>query len=312
MQSSKLKRIYETFRGMVFQKHFLRYIEYPKMLPQLLADNLTQREALSKQNDKMDTLLSSFEKFVIDNADDLEGGAVSDGRNIATADPTKSKITSDSSTDKLATLLAAYKSGETVSEPVGFHKVSKVTNDPVLHKHTAATHFTPLVHGHKPRESRVLEDRRDDYYDDSNDYRRPPSDRKRRRLLYFDIEPHMAFDSRSTDYRTFEDTLSANLSLIDSLTTQGYSVSCYLKHIRFLVDKSKVYTAASLVRYDQAVRERADVLGESSMVYGDHELVHRFLGPENIKPKTKPNQPDSKGFSKSENRKKLPVGYCWK
>ena len=59
----------------------------------------------------------------------------------------------------------------------------------------------------------------------------------------------MAFDSRSTDFRTIEDVLSDNPSLVDS--TQGYSIICYLKHIRFLVDKSKIYTAASLIRYDQ-------------------------------------------------------------
>ena len=32
----------------------------------------------------------------------------------------------------------------------------------------------------------------------------------------------------------------------------------------------------------KAVRERADILGENTIMY--HELVHTFLGPENLKP----------------------------
>ena len=49
---------------------------------------------------------------------------------------------------------------------------------------------------------------------------------------YFDLVPHMAFDSKSTDYRTFKEVLSANLSLVVTLLTQGFSISCYLKHMR--------------------------------------------------------------------------------
>ena len=47
------------------------------------------------------------------------------------------------------------------------------------------------------------------------------------------------------------------------------------------------------------------------MLYGDHELVHRFLGPENIKPKSKTTSSESKDTQKSGKRK-LPVGLCWK
>ena len=45
-----------------------------------------------------------------------------------------------------------------------------------------------------------------------------------------------------------------------------------------------------------AVRERADILGESAMVY--HELVHKLLGPENLKPKTKPVTHETKATVK--------------
>ena len=207
---------------------------------------------------------------------------------------------------KLSELLSATVPSATKTVPI-FSKVTQIAHDPVLQKHTAQTHFTPLVHGHRLRAADRDIGRHDDYYSDRSPSR--ASDRRKRRLLYFDLEPHMAFDSRTTDYRTFEDVLSANLSLVDSLSTQGYSVSCYLKHVRFLVDKSKVYTAASLVRYDQAVRERADVLGENTMMYGDHELVHRFLGPENIKPKQKSGTFEQKDSSNKGGKcKQLPVG----
>ena len=286
-----------------------------EMVQRLIADNIAQREALARQDEKFDKFISCFEKLVVNECD-------SDSRDTDGAsakDPPKGIDTGSKSVDphrqlseQLFELLNRKSQTSTNTSPV-FAKVSQIRHDPVLQKHTAETHFNPLVHGHRPRGS--ARDRGDDYYSDhspSRDYR--TADRKRRKLLYFDLEPHMAFDSRSTDYRTFEDVLSANLSLVDTLSTQGYSISCYLKHIRFLVDKSKIYNSSALIRYDQAVRERADVLGENTMVYGDHELVHRFLGPENLKPKSKPVS-DSKSVKESERsnaRRKLPVGLCWK
>ena len=290
------------------------------LIRKLVSENIANREQFARQGEQMDTLVAALEKLLtaptpqVDSASSL--GEVTGKLDFAGKGnvPVTTNNT-ESATDRLLKLISA-KVDPVKTEPVlnsnVFQKVSQLPNNPVLQKHTAATHFTPLVHGHKPRSE--ARDRRDDYYDDlppRDEYR--AADRRKRRLQYFDLDIHMAFDSKTTDFRTFEDILSANLSLVDSLITQGYSVSCYLKHIRFLVDKSKVYTANSLIRYDQAVRERADVLGEATMVYGDHELVHRFLGPENLKPRGKPTSSfEVKSNPRNETKKKLPVGVCWK
>ena len=299
-----------------------------ELIQQLVADNIAQRDAITRQDKKLDSILSTFQNLSLTKEKVISKPTheLSESSDILAmlsellspkSNPTEldgaskqEEVPNSDLMAKLSELLSATVPSATKTVPI-FSKVTQIAHDPVLQKHTAQTHFTPLVHGHRPRAADRDIGRHDDYYSDRSPSR--ASDRRKRRLLYFDLEPHMAFDSRTTDYRTFEDVLSANLSLVDSLSTQGYSVSCYLKHIRFLVDKSKVYTAASLVRYDQAVRERADVLGENTMMYGDHELVHRFLGPENIKPKQKSGTFEQKDSSnKGGKRKQLPVGLCWK
>ena len=292
------------------------------LIRQLVADNISQRDIITQHDEKLDQILASFEKLAVHDiarsdlskqTKPVEADTSSDlvGKIAELFSNTASSAISDpvDLSSKLVDLLSSSKPA-TVASPV-FTKVFQIRHDPVLQRHVAETHFTPLLHGDRSR----LQDRGCNdasYRDQSPLFDSRSTERKRRKLFYFDLEPHMAFDSRSTDYCTFEDVLSANLSLVDTLSTQGYSVSCYLKHVRFLVDKSKVYNAAALIRYDQAVRERADVLGESTVVYGDHELVHRFLGLENIKSKTKNPTSDSKDSHKSASKRKLPVGLCWK
>ena len=275
------------------------------LIEKLIAENAASRESQVRQETQMNALLAGFEKLLISRSGEEsheQGAGAGVDRDSSTADRLLALLTDQDSKDKSTAGI--------------FRNVTKIPHDPVLQKHTTSTHFTPLVHGHRPLLDRAsVLDRRDEYYDDRSpprtDYR--ATERRKRRLWYFDLDVHMTFDSKSTDFRTFEDVLSANLSLVDSLLTQGYSVTCYLKHIQFLVDKSKVYTSSSLIRYDQAVRERADILGENTMVYGDHELVHRFLGPENLKPRGKSVSHDSaKTNVKVENKRKLPVGLCWK
>ena len=46
---------------------------------------------------------------------------------------------------------------------------------------------------------------------------------------------------------------------------------------------SQSSTLGAGVRYDQAAREKAELLGPSSFMYGDHELVHTFLGLDQLK-----------------------------
>ena len=70
---------------------------------------------------------------------------------------------------------------------------------------------------------------------------------KRRKCVLFDIEPHMHVDLKSA---TVEDIVSANMSLFESMLYMGLLVGNYSKHIRFLNDKGKVFTSASLVLYD--------------------------------------------------------------
>ena len=47
---------------------------------------------------------------------------------------------------------------------------------------------------------------------------------------------------------------------------KGFEVKYYTKHVKFLVDKSKVYLGQALFKYDQAAREKAEILGPSSFM----------------------------------------------
>ena len=131
---------------------------------------------------------------------------------------------------------------------------------------------------------------------------------KKRKCVVFDIEPHLHLDNVKS--ATIEDVISAEMSLLESLLSLDFPVQSLAKHVRFLTDKSRVYTSSSLVRYDLAMREKAEMMGPSAFVYGDHEFVHSFLGLENLKPRSKSGK-DSQSSTKS-NRASRPKGICWR
>ena len=109
-----------------------------------------------------------------------------------------------------------------------------------------------------------------------------------------------------------DDVISANMSLMESLFALGIPIQQYAKHFRFLADKAKVYTSVSLVKYDRAVREKAELLGPSSFGYGDLELVHSFLGVENVKPKAKATSQGAVPSGSNFQGGKKPKRYCWR
>ena len=128
---------------------------------------------------------------------------------------------------------------------------------------------------------------------------------KKHRCVVFDIDLHLYIDNSKN--ATVEDIISADMSLMESLMLLGLPVQNFAKHIRFLSDKVKVFNGTSLVKYDRACREKAEMLGPLSFVYGDHEFTHAFLGVENLKPKTKVIA--QKGVARRSARQ---PGYCWK
>ena len=68
---------------------------------------------------------------------------------------------------KLSELLSGNSVDTSSNVPV-FAKVTQFNHDPVLQKHTASTHFTPLVQGHRSRAADRDHGRLDDgYYDHS-------------------------------------------------------------------------------------------------------------------------------------------------
>ena len=133
---------------------------------------------------------------------------------------------------------------------------------------------------------------------------------KKRKCVVFDIEPHLYVDNIKT--ATIEDIISAEMSMLESMLSLGIPVTHFAKHIRFLSDKVRIYSSASLVKYDQAVREKAEVMGPMSFVYGDHEYVHMFLGMDSLKPKGKSSKEPSQTTSVKTGRNLRPRGICWR
>ena len=133
---------------------------------------------------------------------------------------------------------------------------------------------------------------------------------RKRKCVLFDIEPHMYIDNpKSAKSATIEDVISANMSLLENMLSLGFPVHPLAKHIRFLSDKSKTFNGSSLIRYDLAMREKAELWGPQVFCYGDHELYHTYLGVESLKPKSKGSVSTSSGQSKTVRFKK---GICWK
>ena len=119
---------------------------------------------------------------------------------------------------------------------------------------------------------------------------------KKRKCVLFDLDAHMTTDSKTP---TIEDVTCASMSFLQSLMIRGYDVHSYSKHVKFLMDKSKYYVGAALIKYDIAAREKAELHGMGSFCYGDHEIFHTFLGLEHLKPKPKEETKSKDDFRKS-------------
>ena len=72
---------------------------------------------------------------------------------------------------------------------------------------------------------------------------------KKRKCVLFDLDAHMTTDSKTP---TIEDVTCASMSFLQSLMIRGYDVHSYSKHVKFLMDKSKYYVGAALIKYDIA------------------------------------------------------------
>ena len=83
-----------------------------------------------------------------------------------------------------------------------------------------------------------------------------------------------------------------------------------MRHIRFLVEKSKVYNSSALMGYDSEMRERAEFFGTSVFSYGDHNLSHRWLGVVALKPALSTSSLQSQSSSKKKG-KVSKFGPCW-
>ena len=134
----------------------------------------------------------------------------------------------------------------------------------------------------------------------------------KRKLLIYDLEVHMRYASSSSV--TIEDVISGSLSLMESMMRQGVDCTGYVRHIRFMVEKSKIYSPSALIGYDAELRERAEYYGSSVFTYGDHDLTHRWLGVEALK-STIGSVSQGSTQSQSGVRKKVAksnkYGSCW-
>ena len=122
----------------------------------------------------------------------------------------------------------------------------------------------------------------------------------------FDLHKH-----GENKLRTLDQIMSASLDKVCKLIANGINPTSYVKHLRFLVDKNSVYNSSALISYDKALRDRAEHLGIKSFTYGDHELVHRFLGLESIRSTPLIKTRASSKPEKSAGKKGILAGYCW-
>ena len=106
-----------------------------------------------------------------------------------------------------------------------------------------------------------------------------------------------------------EDVIGGNLSLMECMLRHGIDCSGMVKHIRFLVEKSKVRSSQALVGYDFEVRERAEVFGPSVFCDGDHKLTHGWLGVEWLRSSTTTTSTSCQKQSKA--RKGFGIILCW-
>ena len=149
-------------------------------------------------------------------------------------------------------------------------------------------------------------------YGCETDYHHPPrhscsTSTGKRKLTVFDLDIHMRYASSAN--ATKDDVIAGSLSLLESMLRQGVDGTGYMKHIRFLVEKSKVYSQAALIGYDTEMRERAEYFGPSVFMYGDHDLTHRWLGVESLKQSVTASS--GAGRSKKKGMKISKYGSCW-
>ena len=132
----------------------------------------------------------------------------------------------------------------------------------------------------------------------------------KRKLQIYDLEVHMRYASSSTV--TIDDIIAGSLSLLESMLRQGVDGTGYVRHIRFLVEKSKIYVSSALIGYDAEMRERAEFYGSSVFTYGDHDLTHRWLGVESLKTSVSiGGQSIAHSAGKKKPGKSTKYGSCW-
>lgn len=86
-------------------------------------------------------------------------------------------------------------------------------------------------------------------------------------------------------------------SLMLELYDYGYDIRGLLQHNVFVAEKAatRAYVSTGIIKYDEAVREKARDLGPSAYSSGDMSLALRFLSTKYARPKTGQNQSNANG-----------------
>ena len=93
---------------------------------------------------------------------------------------------------------------------------------------------------------------------------------------------------------------------------QGVDCSGYVRHVRFLMEKSKVYIPSALIGYNAEMRERAEIFGSSVFGYGDHDLSHRWLGVDSLKTSGSTSSVSISSSTKTKKQSRsIRFGSCW-
>ena len=131
------------------------------------------------------------------------------------------------------------------------------------------------------RRHRHHSSRRPSSTDSSQDRKRQPTSREKRSSRKFELTRHLPRDERDKSF-TFENLVFCNVALAYECYRRGEDIGGLLQHIMFLSEKahSRIYTTVGLVRYDEAVREKAKERGLVAYTAADAILTSRFLGAE--------------------------------
>lgn len=81
-------------------------------------------------------------------------------------------------------------------------------------------------------------------------------------------------------------------SLMLELYKFGYDIEGLLQHNIFIAEKAatRAYVSGGIIKYDEAVCEKARDVGPVAYSYGDMSLALRFLSTEYARPRTNQNQ----------------------